>query len=157
MQAGGTWANSSGLGWAISSMGLSRPAAQGTMSSAPSSGAPVPPGSAPAPVPAVSSATPSQATHLQHDNGPLEQSGWQALHSYVVPLCDFPASKQLKGKHSCMCLFKSSLLSACQWRYCPCHSYTVWLLVPHCDMCPSFLIVTCRDSKPQHRGRWMGQ
>ena len=65
VQAGGTWANSAGLGWAISSMGLSRPAAQGAMSSA-SSGAPVPPGAASVSVPAVSTASAPQAMHLRH-------------------------------------------------------------------------------------------
>ena len=75
-QAGGTWANSSGLGWAISSMGLSRPAAQGSMSvsSVPTSaGVPVPSVAAPSAAASfASSAAIPQATPQRHDDVPQE-------------------------------------------------------------------------------------
>ena len=83
-QAGGTWANSSGLGWAISSMGLSRPAAQGSMSvsSVPTSaGVPVPSVNAPAAAASfASSAAIPQATPQRHDDGPLQQPGQSPCH-----------------------------------------------------------------------------
>ncbi|CAK0749386.1 hypothetical protein CVIRNUC_001906 [Coccomyxa viridis] len=70
-QAGGTWGSSSGLGWAISSIGLSRPAVQGTMGSAAWAGSAAAPAAASASAamsPSGSMAAP-QAMPSQHRNG----------------------------------------------------------------------------------------
>ena len=132
VQAGGTWANSSGLGWAISSMGLSRPAAQGVMSSAASGSALVPPGPAPAAAPAASIASAPQAMHLRHDDGPPELSGQQAFRSSAVPLLEINLLSNHKIDSACLSLVKTLLNKLVKGEHaCLCHTWIMRPYVPH--------------------------
>ena len=75
-QAGGTWGSSSGLGWAISSIGLARPATQGSIGSAAGGAAAVPSSlAAPAAARAAGSGAALQAMLPRHDNGPSQNPG----------------------------------------------------------------------------------